>query len=639
MCAHFSRVAAGFLSLAITACVGVPARADEPVAAGFLPPGLPAVIVIRDGDRQVAAFRTLLETLRFSDSPAQRAIDANPGLVQARVGVYGLAAMAGTDPWTGAATLLGRETAIGIRPGGGKPRVIIAAVARDTKARDRLLDALHRIARLEQEGKPDETRSRMVGSVRVYHAAPELYHCRVGAALVLTNDREMMERCIEQFTTKQPGAAEDKSYHAAMRTAPPTAAIAGYLDLAAIREMLGAERVPPTQISNPLAGFLLGGWWHAIRHADQAVLWAESPTSATLRVELRLHSRSPLPESHRGFAPAAPTGMTWSATGLPRYMGEISIARDWAALFSEREALLALTAAAQVVEFSNNITTLMSQIDFASDLLPIVSGPLRLIAARQDFSAAAFDPTPRLPAFALVAPLRFPEGVGFERRLHSATQVAVSTLSLISAQQGNPPFLIDTDRYRDYRIFIAEYADPHEMEMMRQKMSSDRSSNQSADDGAGLARGTPQTRPHPPAATGPTTRLAGVRYNFSPAVALIEDQYVIATSQALLHDIIDAIVAAKAVRGGAAQVSAPPDRVHLSGPELHALLRENYEELVTNQMLEQDKPRAEAERDIDALLALAAFGEQLSLHATRDASDYAATLELHLRPAGSEGGR
>ncbi len=635
MCARTSRVAAIFLSLVIIARVDVPARADEPVAASLLPPGLPAVIVIRDGDRQVAAFRTLLETLRFSDSPAQRAIDANPGLVQARIGLYGLAAMAGTDPWTGAAALLGRETAIGIRPGGGKPRVIVAGVARDAKARDRLLDALHRIARLEQDGKPDETRSRMVGDVRVYHAAPELYHCRLGASLVLTNDRELMERCLEQFSAKQPGAAEDESYQAAMRAAPPTAAIAGYVDLAAIRELLGPERIPAAQIGNPLAGFVLGGWWHAIRHADQAVLWAETPTAATLRIELRLRSDTPLPDSHRGFSPAAPTGMTWTATGLPRYMGEISIARDWAALFSEREALLSLTAAAQAVEFSNNLTTLMSQIDFADDLLPIVSGPLRLIAARQDFSAAAFDPTPRLPAFALIAPLRFPDGVGFERRLHSATQVAVSTLSLISAQQGNPPFMIDTDRYRDYRIFTAEYADPHEMEMMRQKMSPDRSDG----NGGGAGRGTPETPPDAPAASSPTTRLASVRYNFSPAVALIEDQYVIATSRTLLRDIIDAIVAAKDRRATAGQLPVPPDRIHLRGPELHALLRENYEELVTNQMLEQDKPRAEAERDIDALLALAAFGEQLSLHAARDASTYAATLELQLRTAGPEGGK
>lgn len=620
-------VASAWIVIWLLPCFSSPAPGGERPAASYLPADAPFFAVLRDGDQQVRAFRALLADLAFEESAAYRNLDSNPKLTQARIGAYGIAAMVASDPWTAAGVLLGREVAVAVTPGGGRgPRVAIVAAPRDAPAFDRMLGALHRMAGLERDGQPDDARSGLVDGVRVYNAAADFFHCRIDDALVLANDRELLQTIIAGRDAPDANLAATAAYRAARDTAPADAAIWACADMAAVRRLLGPDRPLPEKFENPLAGFIAGGWWHAIRNADSVVAWV-TPAERTLKIDLRVTCGAFPPETHRGFAPSRPTGFHWPAAGLPRFVGEIAVTRDWAGLFSEREALLSLTAAGQAVQFSNGVTTLLGQLDFSDDILPIISGPARLIVAGQRFDALPYTPTPRLPAFALVVPLRFPEESGFARRLFAATQTAVSALSLIAKQEGNPPYLMDTDRHRGYRIVFSEYDDPAEMDAMRRQM---------AGEGDASAPDSPRANGPPAEAATAARRLAGVRYNFAPAAALVEDQYVVATSSALLRDIIDAIVAAKASDSPPAGREAPPDALELRGPAIVQLLRDNYDELVANAMLEKDQPRAQAEDELNLLLGLLEFGARLGVSATQPERGLAATFELALtRPASS----
>lgn len=613
-----------------------PAAEQAPAlsAAAYLPDTLFAVAVLREGDKQTAAFRALLEEQKFEETPLHDLLMAGPELAPARIALMGLAASAGTDAWSAVGALLGRELAIGLAPGKGKePAFILVAVAREPALVDRLLQGIYAVAGLSRgAGEPNPQKSEKIGDVTVYSLNKDALHCRLGRAIILTNSRELLNAALDAHARGKNRLLDAPRYGECLKQVPANAAAWGYADMATIREKLTSGKPLPAQLPNPLGGFLFGGWWHTLRNADSAVFWVVADKGA-LKISTRTETATPLPETHRGLVPQNLPPAGWPAARLPRFVAEFSVTRGWADLFSEREALLELPAAGDLVNFTNTMTTLMGGLDFMDEFLPKVNGPVRLVLGRQDFSLSQYDPTPKLPSFALVIPLKLPSDAEFARRLHSASQSAMSILNLDAGQKKEPQFLIDIDRYKGYRVLQAEYPAPSGEGMRMEAMSQKRGA--SAEKEAAAKEEEP-AQGRPVAADKPRKnekRQAGIRYNFAPAAALVEDQYVIATSLDLLHHVIDAISDAKKEKTSAAKPTKEPpaDFLAIAVPEVVKLLRENREELVTNQMLEKDKTRAAAEKDMDALFAGLDFFNKLEIRSHCTGREARATLTLSLR--------
>ena len=66
---------------------------------------------------------------------------------------------------------------------------------------------------------------------------------------------------------------------------------------------------------------------------------------------------------------------------------------------------------------AKQITNLMGRVDFVDDVMARVSGPIQLFVRRQVFDGALPTPTPRLPGFALVAPLRIGDAADYKGML------------------------------------------------------------------------------------------------------------------------------------------------------------------------------------------------------------------------------
>src|SRR5262245_55374423 len=86
----------------------------EARAADFLPDTVSIVAVLRDGDLRLDDFRRFLASRRLLDSKAYGLLAANPGFVQAQVGLRGIAASAELDAWSAVGTALGQEIALGV---------------------------------------------------------------------------------------------------------------------------------------------------------------------------------------------------------------------------------------------------------------------------------------------------------------------------------------------------------------------------------------------------------------------------------------------------------------------------------------------------------------------------------------------
>jgi len=595
---------------ALLAAHAVAQPAPLPAAIDRVPADAMAIVVFDEPDRRVGEFRALLDQHEFWDTGVAAAMNGDPKFMQARVAMLGLAAACGADPWDAVAAVAGRQIAVGVAPGSGAgPRVIAVAASRKPDLVRRLYDGVAGLAGLHPGGKPDPDRSFKVGDALVLTPAPRVYMSLHGDALIVANDRSWMEFALEARRDDPQGAGASARLREARRAAPESAWAIACADLGAARELLVAtDRTPEALLSNPLAAFLFGGWWLTLRQAD-AVSLSLSTDATGIHLDVRADAGDAPPESHRGFRPPAARRAAFSAAALSGAVGEIRISREWAALFAEREALLTLPAAGQVVNFSNTLTTLLGGIDFMNDFLPRVDGPARLIAVLQDFSGRAVLPTPRLPAFALVAPLSESAG-NFQQRLLSGAQMAMALLNFDQAQNNRPMMILDMDKHRGQRIYLARYADDYATGGMNMKPVN-------AEDDADA----PDFGP--------------VQLNFAPAATVVDNHLVVATSLELCKQIMDALGDAKS-----ASPAEPTgqDEFWLDAAGVVAALRENKRELVTNRMLEADRSREDATREIDALLELLGHAERFSVRSTPTEKGYRVQVSLLLRAAAKAAG-
>jgi hypothetical protein len=507
---------------------------------------------------------------------------------------------------------------------------------------EKLLNGVYALTGHMKGAVPDDTRTFEVAGVRVYELGKAFQAVQDGV-LLLTNERGLMEQVLRRAAPADDRLSQDRSYWECRRNVPEEAPLWAFLRVARVREQIESRRPIPAELDNPLGGLLFGGWWHDIRHAETALAWVtlgdapdkNADAAGGLGVELRLIPAADLPDTHRGFLPP-PVAVGWDASALPSFLGEISVARDWAGLFSQRETLLTVQGASQLVNFSSTMSTLLGGLDFMNDVLPAIHGPVRFIATRQDFSRREPLPVPKLPAFALVAPLAEQQLARLSQRLSTGLQMAVSILNLENAQQGRPTYVIDVDRHAGVRYFFTDFGlEP---------------------DAAGMSGGMSGQAPKQPdgadpPASAPASAEGGVRYNFRPAAAIVGRELVIATSAELLRDIIDASLkgaghAAGGEDDGAAQPARPPgdappagDFLRIDGAALTGLLRENRRELVINGVLE-GKSQATAENEIDLVLALAAFVREFQVELQRGPDAVHARARVRLdwdaKPAGAK---
>ena len=576
-------------------------------AARYVPMDVAVVATLRDGDRQVQAFHRLLATHRFTESLAYQNLQGTPEFVQARVFLAGIAAVAQTDVWSGLGALLGRELVVGLAPGADdEPEFIAVSIPRDPELTTRVLRTA--LAVLGGD-RPETNRATTTYGVTILALGDGLFHCRIDDAVVLSSDRDMIEAAIK-CAREGGGLIDSPGYQDAASRSHIDAAVWVYGNMSVLGPLI--EHVPKV-IPDAFVAMLLGGWWHALHHAQSALVSAVGHENR-LEIDLRIDSSTPLPETHRGFAPDHLPAPAWSARGVPGYLGEVTVARDWEDLFANRETLMTLSAASDFVNFTSTLTSLLGQVDFVDEILAKIRGPLTLVVARQDFSTASFIPMPELPAFGVVVPLDFPDAGTIQQRLHSGTLTAISVLNLQAAQNKQPTFLVDVDRHRNHRIVTARY--------LESETGSEGMGMGSAPPGSGSEGG------------GPTQlgerRVVGIQYNFASSAAVLSRHYVFASSPELLKVLIDAIHAPQDAAGGPVDMMAG-DSVSVLVPELLAILQANQEGFVTNAMLEDDKTQAQAEQELETLLDLLGHIERADLTSTWAPQAQSATLTVELR--------
>ena len=593
----------------------------------LLPPQAVAGVVINNPDQLVKRLHAWVEDEASGAAGLLERITNNPQFAQGQVFYMVLAATVGQTGWGLPESLLGGQIAAALVPRGNAqgPGVVLIAGTSNAELLDHVLNRVYQLAGLVRNGEPDPARTHDVDGIRVFAFGEreKNYQCRVGQWTVFANDGELIAGVIRRGKRKSGPEEGASVWAAAHGDVPKNAAAWTFVDLAAVRNLPKAEF--PEKLREAAPAYFFGQWYHAIRTGKRVVGWFELDRDAW-RMTLKIDGADKLPPTHRGFAAAPTTQVVWQARTLPRYLAETTLNVGWADLFAEREALLTTQGASDVNNFSTTLSNIFGGVDFLHEILPAIGGPTRLILARQEFDASKTVPSPKLPAFALVAPLREESVQRMTQRLFSASQSAISILNLDMAQKGQPTYLLDVDRHNGYKFLFTEFGEPDAMSGMQMSPAG------AAPTAASEPSKKPSTNSDAPAMAKDADHTAGVRYNFLPAAAVVEGQYVLATSKDLLTDIVDSIARAKKA-GGPRLPEAAAATLDIDGPSVAAILKDNFRELVINQMLEKSSPKAEAERNIQLFLDLLSLARGLHVNSTNVDGKYEARIELGWKTA------
>jgi hypothetical protein len=308
--------------------------------------------------------------------------------------------------------------------------------------------------------------------------------------------------------------------------------------------------------------------WRAPPHMPR---WRWKPTRSGWRwrrrsrsIPRRSASRASITSEPRGKGAApGPANVEHAVFQLAAYR---DLAEFWAAapeLFNEN-------ITAKFAEVDGNLTTLFAGRDFGDEVLGSLEPGIQIVVARQKLPHAEL-PTPdvKLPAFAAV--FRLKEKANVRRNLKVSFQSLMGFLNIVGAMNGQPPLEQSSEKQGDVEIVSGAYLPPANSEEAR-----------------GL-----------------------INYNFSPTAVFAGERLIVSSTRSLAEELA-------AQNDGEPQAAGFNTQARLDSGVLRMILNDNREQLIAQNMLEKGHSRAQAEREIGALLELLTWLRDATIRLARD---------------------
>jgi len=223
--------------------------------------------------------------------------------------------------------------------------------------------------------------------------------------------------------------------------------------------------------------------------------------------------------------------------------------------------------------------------DFGPEVLGELQPGLQFVVARQEFAADAPVPALKLPAMALVLEMKHPDE--FAGQLLLAYQNIVGLTNIVGGQQGQPQLMLSTEEFQGTTITKAVYVAP-------------------------------------PKAT--AKHKAPINYNFSPACARVGEHFIYGSTAGIVRQLIDGLKQGKtATTGDNASLA-------LESASLAAILEDNRELLITQNMLSEGRSRQEAEQAIATFFQIVRLLDRAQVRLVADTKVVALELSADIAP-------
>jgi len=485
----------------------------------------------------------------------------------------------GRSPLKALEAMTARGIALGVGYKRGEPVYAIAARGGEPEEMSAVLrDALGWAA--EQHGLERSQLIEPHGRIRgagVWYLGDELTLALEGDLFLASNDEGRLRDMLDLGALEEAaGLASRPGFAEATRGVAGDELAWAWFDLAGLAQV-AAEPVKNLRAAtgNPGLQFLLGPVFCALGSGEAAYVELELDAE---RLALDVESFGVA----AGVAQSVQLPLDARPPSLPSAKesdgARALVYRDLAGLFRQRTEMFPADVLPKFAEATSTLALFFGGADVTDGILPAISPWLGVIVRPVAFDEGATPDIP-LPAAAIVARLEDAGRLG--EQMFGAFHTLVGVINVEAAQNMQPQLIPKLELVQADQVLSAHYVEPAP--------------------GGGV----------------------DLRYNLVPAVALVDDAFVLATHRELAKELVGQL------RRG--EVEAPAgggEHLSLEGAAAARVVRDNAEALAMNGVLNEGKTMEQASGEVRALASIADMVERLELFTQRPT---AASLRVGLR--------
>lgn len=421
----------------------------------------------------------------------------------------------------------------------------------------------------QSHGRPSPLKAEEHRGITGWSFGPNECHIILDDLLVISNRPDTLKAVIDRYLDPSASSLAGKASFQQARAKRPAEALAwSWADLTAVRQDPNIQKALNPPRTNPVAELLFAGVADALRQAP----FVTSSVIVDGSV-VRLRTEAPFEASQHSPSRAwfYTSGETDTAVGTPSAIGRFALVRNLAGLWAARNELFDEATVAGFAQFDTQAGLFFSGRDFGPEVLGELAAPLQVVVARQEFSPDQPVPALKLPSFALVLKLKHPDD--FAQQLLLTYQKIIGFGNIIGGQQGQPQLLQATEEYHGATISKATYLASAKLDRQR----------------------------------------APVNYNFSPSCVRVGEHFVFASTVGIARQVVDSLQGGTQQNGSAAGTVTGNLSLTLEAAPLAAILADNQELLITQNMLSEGHTRAEAETAINTVLTIVRSFDRLAV--------------------------
>jgi hypothetical protein len=577
MAAFLARVGLAFL-LALSASWSL---AAEKTAPQLLPASVVAYVEIPrpakwiDGvlDHPLAAeVMAHPDYQKYLASPQYRQYQEVMDAVEAKLGM----------PLRTAATMLSAE---GIYLGGdlAAQGAVVLVQSSDEKCMETARETFVELARAQatKQGRGDPIKVEKEGDIDVYSLG-ETYYATHGRWLIVTKKPVLLRAVLNNFGNESSSLAQDSQFQAVYKERPAEAALWSYVDFRLIGAVGMFKDLASRKSDNPVLELLAGGVIAALPDAPY-VTGTLNFDGKTLGLTFAMPANVPAAAKRREFYFSADgNGQAPPLLAPKQTILSLSTWRDFASLWRHAPDLFNEQVNAGFVQAEAGLSTFFSGRNFRDEILGNLQPGMQLVVARQEYQDVI--PALKLPAGAIVVRMKNPEDTA---RIFKITfQSAIGFLNVVGGMNGVDPLDVNAERTDGLVVVTAEYLPPKD-EALR--------------------------------------KAAPPQFNVSPTAIFVGDKFILASSKSLAMEVLES------VRREPAAVKEVNTAIQADLGVLHAILTDNTESLVTQNLLQKGHDRAAAEKEIKGLLDALGHFQTTSMKLLADENSLKFSWDVELK--------
>ncbi len=439
--------------------------------------------------------------------------------------------------------------------------VLLITEAKDESLLRELHEVLTAVAKGEAKkaGHPNRVVASEHRGVTTWTFGGNEIHAIVGNRFLIANRPALLQAALD-LRAKADGKslATLPAFQAAKQAAGPEALGAAFVNLEVFRQLPQVQKALALP-ENPVATLLIASVTDTMRKANWLAVGLDLDKHVlTLKATANTETTDGRSLTAFTFPSQADEGALPNLD-VPGLIAGLSFYRDLHRFYAAKDDLFPERTSG-LIFFENMMGIFFSGRDLTEEVLGQTRPEIRFVMAEQKYDPAVGTPRIQLPSFAAIFRLRHPEKAAI--LAEEAWQKAVGLINVTRGQKAQAGLIIDRVDHKNVRFSVAYFPTFDEQD----KTDLD------------------------------------LRFNFRPALARVGEYLVVASTEGLAKDLIDALQ--RQANESVKALAQTHSLIEVDAARLASILQTNRNALVRQNMVEKGKTQEQADTEFDFLMFL-----------------------------------